>query len=196
MIRLLKSIKLRYPQIWHVIEILNGLIISLLWNDKYWRSVDAITSYETSNGITFKKCKSKDVSTLYSTLKAISEDDKRYFMPFDFNEKSLRNIISTVTYQVYLAYEGESVCGFFFLRLFFNKKCFLGFWVMSNHRGRGIGKDMIRAMEKASDILGFSLMSTVNPDNTASLRAHFSAAPFYIVETLPNGDVVLRVKDK
>jgi len=196
MIQLFKSIKLKFPQIWHVIEIFNGFIILLLWKGRYKRAVDVINKYETSNGITFKQCKSKDLSTLYSTLGAISEDDKKYFMPFPFTEKSLRNILSTATYQVFLAYEGTSVCGMFFLRLFFNKKCFLGFWVMSDHRGRGIGKDMIRAMDNASKILGFSLMSTVNSDNTASLHAHFSAASFHVVETLPDGDLVLRIKDK
>lgn len=196
MIKLIKSIKLKFPQIWHVIEILNGFIILLLWKDKYSRAVDAITAYKVSNGITFKQCKIKDLSTLYSTLNTISEDDKKYFRPFPFTGKSLRNILSTATYQVFLAYEGTSVCGMFFLRLFFNKKCFLGFWVMGDHRGCGIGRDMIRAMNNASKILGFSLMSTVNSDNTASLHAHFSAAPFHVVETLPDGDLVLRIKDK
>jgi len=195
MIEIFKMLKNRIPILWNIIEYTNGLLIHLF----YGSMLDEISRKMINSKHLLKyKCeraKITDTDKLYQYMKRLGEEDIVYFKPFEFDKSSISNVLASGTYQLYLVYEtdGNNIIGFFFIRYFINRKCFLGFYVDSEFRSRGIGKAMIRAIADSIHFSCFQLYSTVCEENQASLNAHLSAAPFEIIERLNSNEIVLRL---
>ena len=193
-----KALKYRYPNVWNIVEDVNGHILIEAYSLRLKRIKETILSYAIGQDVHLKYASLEEIKDIICLLKSLSEEERQFFNPFPFTQRSINHVISCGTYQLYLVYnnQNEELIGLFFLRFFLNRQCFLGFVVKNEYRGRGIGKKMIDAMVNGVQGSGFTLMSTVCAENKASLRTHLAGGQFDIIETLPTNEIVLKMKEQ
>lgn len=194
MIEVIKKIKIRFPDIWEIMENLNGLVIWLLWSKRLKEAARVSISSFKVNGLKCYQGRQIDCRPLLEFLKKLSYSDIEYFKPFRFSEKTIEHILKCRTYQVFIVRAENEIIGFYFIRYFLNRDCFLGFAVGLKNRGHGLGKEMVSSIVAAAKIARFRLMSTVCVGNVQSLKVHLSAAPFTILKELSSGELLLRLE--
>jgi hypothetical protein len=76
--------------------------------------------------------------------------------------------------------------GYFFLRFFINKKCFVGRLVSTEYQGKGVGKTMNAIMYGIAWKMGFRCLSTISKNNHLVLRAHKNNENMVVRKLLDN----------
>lgn len=194
LLEFLKVIKNKYTFIWFFIERINGLFCKIFKKESMVNIENRIINFWGNENTIAKKATSSDISDIVSFFEELSSEDTQYFQPFEFTKKSLLHVLSCGTYQLYLVIFDNQIAGIFFLRFFINNKCFLGYAVKKEFRGKGLGQGMLAAIIYGISRSKFRLMSTICTNNTASLKAHMATGRFEIIETLQTNEVVLRMK--
>ena len=177
-------------------EQINGSVCRIFQKESIDRIGNKIIYFFRNENIIAKKATLNDISNIVSFFEGIAYEDTKYFQPFDFNNKSISHVLSCGTYQLYLVIFDNKIAGIFFLRFFINNKCFLGYIVKREFRGRGLGRRMLSAIIYGVSSSKFKLMSTICSNNTASLKAHMATGRFEIIDTLQTNEIVLRMKKK
>jgi len=118
--------------------------------------------------IMIKRLGKEDVETLYGFLTTqLSNDDRELFKPHSFKKEDLTRILGSAN--VYVGYfEGEQMAGYGLLRFHRNFKYpMVGVAVSKNHRGKGIGSQIIQYFISTSKV--DIIKCKVYADNPASL---------------------------
>jgi len=84
------------------------------------------------------------------------------------------------------AFANERLIGYFFLRFFANRKCFVGRLIDADSRGKGIGQIMNNIMYETAWRLGFRCLSTISNNNKAVIGAHAKNPAMVVLKELPN----------
>ncbi len=83
-------------------------------------------------------------------------------------------------------FQDNLLVGYFFLRFFFNRKCFVGRLIDKDFRGKGIGGEMNRIMYETAWRMKFRCLSTISQDNTSVMRAHSKNETMKVLKHLKN----------
>jgi RimJ/RimL family protein N-acetyltransferase len=84
------------------------------------------------------------------------------------------------------AFDGERMIGYFFLRFFANKKCFVGRIIDKDYRGKGVGLTMNKIMYETAWGMFFRCYSTISNNNKAVIKAHAKNSSMKIRKELAN----------
>lgn len=190
---IIRSIKKEVPLVWNIIEIINGNLNKYFLFRELNKIRSYINNYSEANGIYFRYIKRNDIDKLHCYLNNIPKEDLKYFKPFPFDYVSITKVLCRNNFLLFFAISGTEVVGVFFLRVIFIKKAYLGFIVSRSMRGRGIGKNMIKALKCACQEQNIELFSTVSRDNISSLKAHI-ANNFIEKATISENYVILEIK--
>lgn len=200
--RFLLFIKHNVRFLWRIIEWGNGVVFSLMYRSRLEAVLREVFGEATDSPYTFRKLVQQDLAGLYQLLTSQNNGDLDYFKPHGFDIKSLERQLNIPSFLMMGAFDGEKITGYFFLRFFANKKCFVGRLTGKDYRGKGIGRVMNRIMYETAWRMGFRCLSTISRNNTLVMKAHEGNSNMVVLKELA-GDYMLvefvrgdSVKDK
>lgn len=189
---MIRYIKNKLPYLWKVIEIINSISISLLYKKELVRIMNNICSYQISDKIFIKLAKTDNVIRINELLSQADANDVKYFRPFEFSEKKILCLVKNNANQFYFLSDRTNLIGIFFLRFFGNKQAYLGFYIVKEKRGHGIGTQILKILIQSFQNSNILLSATVSKNNVASLKSHLKAG-FIIKKELANDFVLLQL---
>ena len=193
--RILLFIKHRLPWLWAVVDWVNARLFSLLHGRKMSAQVDQAFAEFRLDGFEFATLGKADLPQLGSLLHRQGEKRLRYFQPHGFDRESLARMMQNPAFLMFGAFHGETVVGYFFLRCFWNRKCFVGRLIDEPYEGQGIGRVMNQIMYHIAWRSGFRCMTTISRDNRAIIRSHGNNPHARILGELDNGYIWVEFVD-
>jgi lipopolysaccharide/colanic/teichoic acid biosynthesis glycosyltransferase len=185
--RILLFIKHRLPFIWNWIDWLNETLFRVLHGTKL--SVEAERCFEefTLEGFVFRTLKEADISPLSELL--LSQDPARveHFNPHGFDTDSLESVYRNRSFLMFGVFEHEKLAGYFFLRCFWNGRCFVGRLIDEPFERRGIGRVMNQILYHTAWRSGFRCHTTISKDNALVMRSHANNPNVKVLGELANG---------
>lgn len=188
--RILIFIKHKLGFLWRIIEWGNGILFSLIYRSRLEEVLRGVFEEVTDSRHTFRKLVQADLKGLHHLLNSQGEGDLDYFKPHGFDIASLKRQIEIPSFLMMGAFDGEKMTGYFFLRFFANKKCFVGRLTDKDYRGKGIGRTMNRIMYETAWRMGFRCLSTISRNNTLVMKAHAENRNMVVLKELA-GDYML-----
>lgn len=182
--RLLIFIKHHLVFIWRIIEWVNNQLFSILYAGSVYRISDEIIASQSLIPYTFRILGLSDAEPLFELIKSQDPKDLRYFNPHAFDLDSIRRQLKKQSFLMMGAFEEDKIVGYFFLRFFANKKCFVGRLIDKDYRGKGIGPVMNEIMYQTSWKIGFRCLSTISKNNSAVINAHAKNRSMVILKEL------------
>lgn len=176
--------------LWRIIEWGNGVVFSLMYRSRLEEVLKGVFDEVAESPYTFRKLVQADLPGLHQLLNSQDEGDLDYFKPHGFDMTSLERQIDIPSFLMMGAFYGEKMTGYFFLRFFANKKCFVGRLTVKNYRGKGIGRVMNRIMYETAWRMGFRCLSTISRNNTLVIKAHEGNSNMVVLKELA-GDYML-----
>ena len=170
--RLLIFIKHRLGFLWKIIEWGNGLLFSILYDRSMESVLPSVFSENSAPGFTFRRLVPSDAEALHGLIASQEASDLQYFSPHGFDLPSIHRQFKKRAFLMMGSFDGEKITGYFFLRFFASKKCFVGRLIDREYRGKGIGNEMNRIMYGTAWRMGFRCLSTMSKNNSAVMHAH------------------------
>lgn len=191
-IRFLIYIKHHVRFFWQVIEWLNAVLFETLYGNRFKRCLTDVFSQYTIPGITFRKLLFSDIDCLYSLICTQGESRLAYFKPHEFDQTSLRKAFKNPAFIMMGAFEGQKMVGYFFLRCFCNKKCFVGRLIDEPYEGKGIGRVMNDIMYHVGWAATFRVLSTISKNNKWVMRSHKNNSTLKVLKELDNNFLLVK----
>ena len=188
--KLLIFIKHNLAFLWNIIEWGNGIVFSRMYRSRLEKVLAGVFEEVPDSHFTFRKLVQSDLVLLHELLKSQNDGDLDYFKPHDFDMISLERQLKIPSFLMMGAFDGEKMAGYFFLRFFANKKCFVGRLTDKDYRGKGIGLVMNRIMYETAWRMGFRCLSTISRNNTLVMKAHAGNSSMVVLKELA-GDYML-----
>jgi len=184
--KLLLFIKQNLKFLWAVIDSINNAIYGLLFDKTMKRSLNAISNNVDISPYTFKELKASDTNDLYELIKNQKESDLNYFQPHGFDHDSIRGKLKQKAFLMMGIYFEQQLIGYFFLRFFVNKKCFVGRLIDADYRGKGVGLLMNKIMYGIAWNMKFRCLSTISKSNHFIMKAHKKNTTMVVLKELNN----------
>jgi hypothetical protein len=183
--------------LWRFIEWCNGVIFSLFYRGKMENTIDEVFEDFAIEHVTYKRLNSSNIVALFDLISGQNSADLDYFHPHAFDLNSIGKQLKKPAFLMMGAFSGNKLVGYFFLRFFLNKKCFVGRIIDSEYRGKGIGLIMNKIMYETSWRMGFHCLSTISLNNTLVMKAHSRNPTMVILKKLQNDYLLVEfLKDK
>jgi hypothetical protein len=182
--RILLFIKHHFSFLWEIIEWVNRLFFSSFFNTKLNRILPGVFYDYPDSQFAFRRLTENDIESLHSMITEQDSSDLKYFHPHGFDLKSLHHQLNNSSFLMMGAFNGEKMAGYFFLRFFANKKCFVGRLIDKQFRGKGIGLTMNKIMYETAWRMGFRCLSTISRNNTRVMRAHAKNPAMVVLKEL------------
>lgn len=192
MVRLLIYLKRKMPFLWRIVEHANHLLLGMLYSRKLRKARDSYSDMGERHGLNCRMLAPDDTGRLHAFLSGLDEEEFAFFKPHPFTRRALRKVLGKNLYLPLGVFDGESLAGYFFLRLFFNRKAFIGLIVRPEFQGKGIGTGMIRILLDLSEEIGFVTYSTISLKNEASFKSHDKNGNMSVVKKLDDGYVLVK----
>lgn len=172
--------------VWKIIEWGNGAFFSFIYGRKLEITIKKVLSDSLSYNLSYRKLELSDAESLFNLIEGQNEKDLVFFHPHEFDLISIRKQFQNKAFLMMGVFDGGEMVGYFFLRFFANKKCFVGRLIDRSHRGEGIGVIMNDIMYKIGWRMNFRCLSTISRNNTAVIRAHAKNPTIKILKELSN----------
>ncbi len=172
--------------IWRFVEWGNGAFFSLLYKRKLGIITEDVLKGYLPHKLTYRKLELPDAESLYNLIITQDEKDLVYFHPHEFDLKSIIRQLQTKAFLMMGVFDKGRMVGYFFLRFFANKKCFVGRLIDRGRRGEGIGQTMNDIMYEIGWGMNFRCLSTISRKNTSVIRAHAKNPNIKILKELSN----------
>lgn len=185
LIKILLFIKHNFKFLWSFIEFINNQLYTILHEKKVLENLRK-TILEHQNIYEIRILSETDTDILKQLIEAQNPKRIEYFKPHGFDEKSIRRAIRNRSLLLMGVFQDQKLLGYFFLRCFWNKKCFVGRLVDENSEGKGIGKIMNNIMYQTAWNSNFRCLSTISKNNRLVMGAHASNKNMVIRKELPN----------
>jgi hypothetical protein len=185
--RILIFIKHHFDFLWEVIEWGNGLLFSLFYKARLKNPLLEVFKEFTLPPFSFRRLEASDTELLYGLIKSQKASDLEYFRPHEFDLSSIKKQFLNHSFLMMGAFEQDRLAGYFFLRFFFNKKCFVGRLIDKPYRGHGVGLVMNNIMYETAWRMGFRCLSTISRNNTSVMQAHSKNPNIIVLKELQNG---------
>ena len=170
--QILLFIKHNLGFIWIIIERVNDLLFYLLYHKRLDRVTREVFKEIQHHSVVFRRISIAESASLYELIRNQPASDLTYFKPHSFEFKSIVRQTRKPSFLMMGAFINDSLVGYFFLRLFVNRKCFVGRLIDKNYRGHGIGVTMNRIMYEIAWRMKFRCLSTISRNNHAVIKAH------------------------
>lgn len=184
--RLFLFIKHKLGFVWNIIEATNNLIFRVLYNSKLVRTLPDVF-YEFGQGpLHYRRLTIEDAGKLFCLINNQPPGDLNFFKPHAFDEKSIKKQLGKSSFLMMGAFDDNILVGYFFLRFFANRKCFVGRLIDQKYRGRGIGVVMNSIMYETAWRMKFRCLSTISRNNNSVMRAHSGNRNMKVLKELKN----------
>ena len=177
--------------LWGIIDWGNGILFSWFFSSKLEHILPVVFSEAPVGPLVFRELGSQDIRSLFDMIAAQTPADLRYFNPHKFDFVSLEAQSKKPAFLMMGAFDGEKLAGYFFLRFFANKKCFVGRLIDKDYRGKGIGSTMNFIMYETAWRMGFRCLSTISRENNLVMKAHARNSNMVVVKELGRGYVLV-----
>ncbi len=184
MIKILIYIKHKLPFIWRMIDCLNAFLFRLLFSRRFNQSIIWAFNEFKLPGFEFRLIESDDLREIKKLIDKQAIGRLEYFKPHKFHLKALKRVQSNPAFVMIGAFEHEEIVGYFFLRCFWNRKCFVGRIIDEPYEGKGIGRVMNNIMYNIAWRSNFRCLSTISKNNQAVMRSHASNKAMKILQEL------------
>jgi RimJ/RimL family protein N-acetyltransferase len=184
--RILIFIKHHLGFLWKLIEWGNGKIFCLLFGASVEKVLEGQLPGIEKSGTLYRRLEAGDAEKLHDLVQSQDPSDLKYFQPHDFDLSSIRKQFRKCSFLMMGAFDRDRLAGYFFLRFFANKKCFVGRLIDKPYRGKGIGNEMNTIMYQTAWKMGFRCLSTISKNNQAVIRAHAKNSTMVLLKELQN----------
>ena len=184
--RLFIYIKHNLGFLWVIFENINDTIFYWFYSRRLRLVVHEVFKEYSLRNFVIKVLKQGDADLLYELIKSQSENDLRYFKPHGFDIDSIKKQFGKKAFLMMGVFDNEKLVGYFFLRFFANKKCFVGRLIDKNYRGKGIGNVMNDIMYNIAWGMNFRCLSTISKNNKAVIGAHKKNPNMVVLKELQN----------
>lgn len=184
--KLLIYIKHSFPGIWRIIEKFNNVLFKLRFANRFGRVSHQVIGNHTMPGFTFRKIDSNDMVALNMLINTQDPQRLTFFKPHGFDEKSLKRTFRNPSFLMMGVFDGTRMVGYFFLRCFWNKKCFVGRLIDEPYEGKGIGRVMNQIMYNIGWQMNFRVLSTISKNNHWVMKSHAGNASMVVRKELAN----------
>ncbi|MEQ6890037.1 hypothetical protein ABE957_15290 [Halomonas sp. CS7] len=185
--RVLLFIKHHLPWVWQLVEWLNARLFELLHRRRMQRQTQRAFAEFSLEGFSFRPIRSEELPQLMALLERQGEARLHYFRPHDFTLLSLRRVCANPAFLMFGVWDDHgTLVGYFFLRCFWNHRCFVGRLIDQPSEGQGIGRVMNQIMYHTAWWSGFRCMTTISKHNHAVMRSHQNNPHARIVGELSN----------
>ena len=179
-------IKHNFKFIWKIIEWGNGIIFSQIYGPKMEHILPHVLQENSKPPFLFRQLNLADADQLFKLIKSQEVIDLTYFKPHGFDNNSIKRQSRIQSFLMMGVFDRNEMIGYFFLRFFANKKCFVGRLIDKKYRGKGVGIIMNNIMYKTAWRLGFRCLSTISRNNTAVMRSHEANKKMIVLKYLKN----------
>ncbi|ODS63306.1 MAG: hypothetical protein ABS41_07375 [Arenimonas sp. SCN 70-307] len=186
MARTLLFVKHRLPVLWTLVDWLNARLFAFRHASRMRGVVDEVCSEFLLPGFEFRSLGASDLLALSLLIERQGEDRLRYFQPHGFDPRTLGRMLSNPAFLMFGVWEKDEICGYFFLRCFWNRRCFVGRLIDKEFERRGIGRVMNQIMYHIAWRAGFRCMTTISRHNRAVMRSHERNPHARLLGELPN----------
>ncbi len=184
--KILLFIKHKIPFIWSCIELVNAFLFKILYFKRINKISENVLQEFYLKPYNYKKLEHKDIKKLEHFISNQEEKRLKFFKPHKFDYKSLVNVLNNPSFLMMGVFENEDLVGYYFLRFFWNKKCFVGRLIDEKYEGKGIGRVMNEIMYNIAWSAGFKCLSTISKNNNMVMRSHSNNKTMIILKELPN----------
>ena len=184
--KLLIYIKHHLSFIWQIIESVNSALFYPLYNETLERVLAEVLSANFESHCFCRKLQKEDSGLLFKFINDQKKSDLDYFKPHKFDLKSIQKQFAKRSFLMMGAFDNERLVGYFFLRFFVTRKCFVGRIIDCEYRGRGVGIIMNRIMYETAWKLDFRCLSTISRNNKSVIKAHARNEYVKIIKELQN----------
>ncbi len=186
-VRLLLLVKHRVPLLWCLVDWFNGRFFCLLHRRRMASEVAQAFDGACFEEFRFAPLAVEDLDALEALLQRQGEGRLRYFQPHGFDRSSLGRMFRNPAFLMFGAFRDGELIGYFFLRCFWNRKCFVGRLIDEPHEGQGVGRVMNQIMYHIAWRSRFRCLTTISRSNAAIMRSHRNNPHARVVGDLANG---------
>lgn len=184
--RLFLFIKHNLYFLWVIIEWFNGVLFYIICGSRLNKTLINVISEIKDSEFIFRVIKYPDLVMLNKMISNQNIDDLKYFNPHKFDMASLKRQYKNPAFLMMGTFDGKRLVGYFFLRFFINKKCFVGRFIDKEYRGKGIGQTMNYIMYETAWRMDFRCLSTISKNNEMVMKAHAKNPYLKILKKLEN----------
>ncbi|MDD4747587.1 MAG: hypothetical protein PHW19_09925 [Salinivirgaceae bacterium] len=185
MVKLLLFIKHNFKFLWNFIEFINNWLFAALHEKRLLTNLKSVINHQKSL-YNIRLLVQADLTDFKHLIDAQDPNRLEFFKPHGFDEKSIRKAIRNRSLLLMGVFQDQKLLGYFFLRCFWNKKCFVGRLVDQNSEGKGIGKIMNQIMYQTAWKSNFRCLSTISKNNKLVMDAHAENKSMVIRKELSN----------
>jgi hypothetical protein len=185
-IKILLFIKHHLGFLWKLIEALNGWLFGLLFERQINRNLQILLEKSYHKKFIYKKLEEGDLPKLHDFFDRQNPEQFRFFKPHAFSLTALQRLYQNQAFLMLGVFDSEKLIGYFFLRFFLNKKCFIGRIVDDNYQRQGVAKSMNEIMYQTIWQSSFRCLSTISKHNKSIVNFHQKGDNIRILKELPN----------
>ncbi len=186
LIRLLIYVKHNFKFTWQLIEWLNAVLFKMLCCHKFNQNLSAVIKQYGLPGYRFCQIAANDLTSLQSLINKQALGRLDYFKPHGFDAKAILKAYKNPSFLMMGVFDGPQLVGYFFLRCFWNRKCFVGRLIDQPYEGKGIGRVMNSIMYNIGWSMNFRVLSTISKNNHLVMRSHSGNKTMRVLKELPN----------
>jgi len=178
--------------LWRLIEWGNGVLFSFFFRPSLEKVLPLVFRAFTKPPYLFRRLDASDSNTLFKLLNTQSASDLTYFNPHGIDLESIKKQFRNHAFLMMGVFYEDKMAGYFFLRFFINKQCFVGRLIDKDFRGKGIGQVMNQIMYEISWRISFQCLSTISKNNIAVMKAHAKNPAMVIIKELENNYMLVK----
>lgn len=172
-------------------EWVNGVLFAFFYKSKLEMVLPIVFSEAATGRFAYRKLGIEDIRSLFDLIAEQTLSDLKYFSPHKFELTSLETQFKKPAFLMMGAFEKEKLAGYFFLRFFANRKCFVGRLIDKDYRGKGVGATMNFIMYETAWQMGFRCLSTISRNNISVMRAHSKNPDMIILKDLSDDYILV-----
>jgi len=184
--KILLYIKHHLSFLWKIIEWLNGFLFHCLFYTSMQKALHSTQKDHEAHQWSTRALTIDDAEDLVQLIQSQKKSDLKYFSPHGFDIESIKKQFKNKAFLMLGVFSKTQLIGYFFLRFFVSKKCFVGRLIASEYRGQGVGLLMNQLMYKTAWKMGFRCLSTISKNNKLVMKAHRNNGSMVIRKELNN----------
>jgi len=180
--------------VWWLIERINALVFDIIFKARMERVLPGVFKEFTMPPFIFRKLDDNDSVSLFELIENQNKSDLEYFKPHEFDYESIKEQFRKKAFLMMGVFDKQKMVGYFFLRFFANRRCFVGRLIDKDYRGRDIGLVMNNIMYETAWRMKFRCLSTISKNNAAIMKAHSKNQKMCILKNLQNEYLLVEFK--
>jgi hypothetical protein len=189
--RILIFIKHHFELLWKLIEYFNDRLFSLFYKSEMEQVLSVLSKELVLPSFSYKRLDIMDAISLFQFIQKQKIADLKYFSPHGFDLISIQSQFKYSSFLMMGVFDKENLVGYFFLRFFANRKCFVGRLIDIEYRGKGIGIAMNNIMYEIAWRMRFRCLSTISRNNELIMKAHAKNPKMIVLKELLNNYILV-----